>query len=61
MKQEVYQKPAMVVVGLQPGKAMLQGVSGRKNYEVTDENPFADENNSGVKDFLTPNLWDEEW
>ena len=62
MKQRVYQRPATMVVGLQPSKAMLD-MSKRKSYEVTDVNPFASpgEGGSGVKELTTPNLWDEEW
>ena len=60
MKQRVYQSPAMTVVGLQPGKAVLQGVSGRKSYVVVDDNPFGG-TTTGTKEILNPNLWDDEW
>ena len=63
-KKNVYEQPAMVVVGLQPSKATLAGMSKRKSYEVIDDNPFAGsdgEGNSGVKELTAPNLWDEEW
>ena len=61
-KKNVYEQPAMVVVGLQPSEAMLD-MSKRKSYEVIDDNPFAssDEGSSGVKELTDPNLWDEEW
>ena len=61
--KNVYEQPAMVVVGLQPASAMLD-MSKRKSYEVIDDNPFAGsdgEGNSGVKELTCPNLWDEEW
>ena len=61
-KKNVYEQPAMVVVGLQPSEAMLD-MSKRKSYEVIDDNPFAgsDEGGNGVKELTAPNLWDEEW
>ena len=60
--KNVYEQPAMTVVGLQPSEAMLD-MSKRKSYEVIDDNPFAgsDEGSSGVKEMTDPNLWDEEW
>ena len=60
--KNVYEQPAMVVVGLQPASAMLD-MSKRKSYEVIDDNPFAgsDEGGNGVKELTAPNLWDEEW
>ena len=57
--KSVYEQPAMTVVGLQPSEAMLD-MSGRKSYEVSDDNPFSN-NSSGVKELTDPNLWDEEW
>ena len=60
--KNVYEQPAMTVVGLQPSNAMLD-MSKRKSYEVIDDNPFAssDEGGNGVKELTAPNLWDEEW
>ena len=76
MKRKDYERPAMRVVKLQTGTPMLQ-VGSRKDYDMTDENPFGggsaasrqdndmtDENPFGGGSAASRSMgsmWDDDW